>query len=55
MGSVSEIEAAIRRPAPDELAALRDWFAEFDSAQWGRQLDQDVAAGHLDALADESS
>ena len=54
MSSVPEIEAAIRQLAPDELAAFRDWFADFDSARWDRQLDRDVAAGRLDALADEA-
>ena len=54
MSSVPDIEAAIRQLAPDELAAFRGWFAEFDSAQWDRQLERDVASGHLDALADEA-
>ena len=54
MSTVPEIEAAIRQLAPDELAAFRHWFAEFDAAQWDRQLDQDVAAGRLDVLADEA-
>ena len=54
MSSVPEIEAAIRQLAPGELAAFRDWFAEFDAAQWDRQVDQDVVAGRLDALADEA-
>ena len=54
MSSVQEIEAAIRQLAPDELAAFRGWFTEFDAAQWDRQVDQDVASGRLDALADEA-
>ena len=40
--------------APNELATFRHWFAEFDAVQWDRQLDQDVAAGRLDSLADEA-
>ena len=54
MSSVPEIEAAIRQLAPNELAAFRHWFAEFDSTQWDRQVDRDVASGRLDALADEA-
>ncbi|MCH8043446.1 MAG: hypothetical protein IID44_06970 [Planctomycetes bacterium] len=54
MSSIPEIEAAIRQLAPDELAAFRCWFTEFDAAQWDRQVEQDVAAGRLDALADEA-
>jgi hypothetical protein len=54
MSTVPEIEAAIRQLAPDELATFRDWFTEFDAAQWDGQVDQDVASGRLDALADEA-
>jgi hypothetical protein len=36
------------------LAAVRDWFTEFDAAEWDRQFERDVAAGRLDALADEA-
>jgi hypothetical protein len=34
------------------LAAVRDWFT--DAAEWDRQFERDVAAGRLDALADEA-
>lgn len=54
MSTVDEIEAAIRRLSPDELAAFREWFAEFDADAWDRQLERDVAAGRLDKLADEA-
>jgi hypothetical protein len=54
MGSVKEIEDAISKlPAPD-LAALREWFAQFDAASWDRQIEDDVAAGRLDSLAEEA-
>lgn len=54
MSTVKEIEEAIRRLTAEELAAFRVWFAEFDAAAWDRQIEQDVAAGRLDALADET-
>ncbi len=54
MGTIHEIEAAIRRLPDDDLAALRAWFAEFDADAWDRQFDRDVAAGRLDALAEEA-
>ena len=54
MSSVREIEEAIGKLAPEDLAALRAWFAEFDAAEWDRQFEQDVAAGRLDALAEEA-
>ena len=54
MSTVEEIEDAVRRLSPAELAAFQEWFAEFDAAAWDRQLEADVAAGRLDALADEA-
>ena len=51
---MKEIEDAISKlPAP-ELAEFREWFAEFDAAAWDRQIEDDVAAGRLDALAEEA-
>lgn len=54
MSTVQEIEMAIRRVPPEELAALRTWFAEVDAASWDRQIETDVAAGRLDKLASEA-
>lgn len=54
MSTVHEIEQAIRALEPKDLAALRDWFAVFDAEVWDRQLEQDVAAGRLDRLAEEA-
>jgi hypothetical protein len=54
MSTVQEIEDVIRKLPPEDLAALRAWFAEFDAAAWDRQFEQDVAEGRLDALADEA-
>jgi hypothetical protein len=54
MSTVHEIEQAIRALGPQDLAALRDWFAAFDADMWDRQLEQDVAAGRLDRFAEEA-
>ncbi|HWE37262.1 MAG TPA: hypothetical protein VG406_11905 [Isosphaeraceae bacterium] len=54
MSTIQEIEDAIRRLPDADLAALRAWFAEFDAEAWDRQFEEDVAAGRLDALADEA-
>jgi hypothetical protein len=53
MTTVDEIEKAIRGLRPEDLAALRQWFAVFDAEIWDRQIDTDVAAGRLDWLAEE--
>jgi hypothetical protein len=54
MSTATEIEAAIEQLPAEELARLRAWFAEFDGARWDRQLQEDVAAGRLDSLAQEA-
>jgi len=54
MSTVEEIEAAIRRLPPEELADLRDWFARYDASAWDRQFEADVADGRLDALTEEA-
>lgn len=54
MGAVKEIEDAVLRLSASELAAFRRWFEGFDAAGWDRQIEADVAAGRLDALADEA-
>ena len=54
MSGVNEIERAVLQLTLAELDAFREWFAEFDAARWDRQLEGDVAAGRLDALAGEA-
>ncbi len=54
MSTVDEIEQAIRNLGPQDLTALREWFAAFDAELWDRQLEQDVAEGRLDRLAEEA-
>jgi hypothetical protein len=54
MGSVKEIEEAVLRLSAAEFAAFRAWFAELDAEAWDRQMEDDIVAGRLDALADEA-
>lgn len=54
MSTIEEIERAVERLSPDALRAFRDWFAAHDAAVWDRQFSEDVAAGKLDALAEEA-
>lgn len=54
MSKLESIEEKIRALSPEELAEFRRWFAEFDAAAWDYQLERDVKAGKLDALADEA-
>ena len=54
MSRVERIEAEIQQMSPEEIAAFRAWFAEFDAASWDRQFEEDVTAGRLDALASQA-
>jgi hypothetical protein len=54
MSTVQEIEPAVSKLSRQELLAFRDWFSEFDAAAGDKQFEADVAAGQLDALADEA-
>jgi hypothetical protein len=54
MSTIEEIEDAVLRLSAEEFAAFRAWFAELDAAAWDRQIEEDIAAGRLDALADEA-
>ena len=54
MTTVAEITGAVKRLPQKDLARFRKWFVEYDAAAWDRQLEADVAAGRLDALASEA-
>ena len=54
MGKVENIEQQIQALSPEELARFRAWFLEFDWAAWDRQIERDVRAGRLDALAEKA-
>lgn len=52
--TIQEIEDAVTQLAPDQLAAFRAWFADYDAQCWDQQFETDVAAGRLAALAAEA-
>ena len=54
MSTVEEIEAAVKKLSRDQLSQFRDWFQDFDADAWDRQLEEDIRAGRLDALAEEA-
>ena len=54
MHSVQDLEQVIRQLSPEDLAAFRAWFIEFDAALWDSKLENDVTAGRLDKLAEEA-
>jgi hypothetical protein len=54
MTKVEKLEREIQKLDHAELVILREWFHEFDSEQWDRQIEKDVRSGRLDKLAAES-
>ena len=54
MSPVEDIERAVRQLEPEDLATFRHWFGEFDAEVWDRQIEEDITAGRLDALADQA-
>jgi hypothetical protein len=54
MTKVEQLEQEVEKLTAEELVAFREWFVEYDWHVWDRQLERDVAAGKLDALAAEA-
>ena len=52
MSNLEEIEEAVLHLSEADLASFREWFVELDAAAWDKQIEDDVAAGRLDALAE---
>ena len=51
--SITEIKTEIERLPEAELAAFGQWFEEFQADTWDRQIERDIKAGCLDAIARE--
>ncbi len=54
MSKLKALEQRVSALSAEELAEFRRWFAEFDAAAWDREIERDVKAGKLDALAEEA-
>jgi hypothetical protein len=54
MSTVERIEAEILKLSPKELTQLTDWVLALDEQAWDEQIEQDIAAGKLDFLAQEA-
>jgi hypothetical protein len=54
MNTVDAIKEAICKLREEDQVTIRAWFAEFDAVAWDSHFEQDVAAGKLDALAEEA-
>jgi hypothetical protein len=54
MTTAEDIEKAVEKLAPPELARFRAWFEAFDAQQFDAAIERDARSGKLDASADEA-
>jgi hypothetical protein len=54
MTKIEKLEQEIASLSADELSEFRRWFAAFDARAWDEQIERDVQAGALDALAGDA-
>jgi hypothetical protein len=54
MSKVHEAEHLVAGFTAGELADFRRWFAAFDAEAWDRPIENDVAAGKLDDMAERA-
>ena len=52
--TIEDLEKAVAKLPPDELARFRAWFEEFDAARFDQKIERDAKAGKLDRLADQA-
>jgi hypothetical protein len=52
--TIEDLEKAVSKLAPDQLARFRDWFEAFDAASFDRKIERDAKAGKLDRLAEQA-
>jgi hypothetical protein len=52
--TIEQLEREILNLPPLDFRRLADWIAARDQERWDPQREEDVAAGKLDALADEA-
>ena len=54
MTTADEIKQAVLSLPETEYAKLMDWLHELAEEAWDKQIEEDVRAGRLDALAAEA-
>jgi hypothetical protein len=52
--TIEDIEKAVSKLPPDDLARFRAWFEEFDGARFDSKIERDAKAGTLDRLAEQA-
>jgi hypothetical protein len=52
--TTEEIEKAVERLSPGELARFRAWFEAYDAAAFDAAIERDAQTDKLDAFADDA-
>lgn len=52
--TIEDLEKAVAKLPPDELAKFRDWFQAFDAARFDDKIERDAKTGRLDRLAEQA-
>ena len=52
--TIEDIEKAVSKLTPEQLARFRAWFEAFDTARFDHKIARDAKAGKLDRLADQA-
>jgi hypothetical protein len=52
--SIEDLEKAVAKLSPEDLARFRAWFEEFEAAKFDRKIERDARAGRLDQLAEQA-
>jgi hypothetical protein len=52
--TIEDLEKAVAKLPPDQLAKFRDWFEAFDAARFDQKIERDAKAGKLDRLAEQA-
>lgn len=54
MSTITDIESALRALPVEDARTVAQWLQDYLDQQWDEQIDQDIAAGRLDKLADQA-
>jgi hypothetical protein len=51
---LEKVEKDIQSLSADDLARFREWFADFDAANWDAKIERDVEGRRLDFLGENA-
>ncbi len=54
MTKIKKLESEVQQLNREELAKFRDWFKQYDSDEWDREIEEDALKGKFDKLAQEA-